>query len=115
MASTPYNWPLSLLSMAVIQYSPCTSDIFNMQLMSHTASLLSTSSLITVTPTAQNMAQPQMIRELVGLEVGLASIDINMHLPSHHLMCAHHVIREHHVKTLYLNHNRSSQHKYSWY
>ena len=54
-----------------------------MQLKSHTASLFSTSSLITVTPTIRNMAQLQMTRELVRLEVDLASVDINNSYATH--------------------------------
>ena len=51
--------------------------IFNIWLKSHTASLFYTSHLITFTPTTWNMAKPQMTRELVGLEVEFASVDIN--------------------------------------
>ena len=34
-----------------------------------------------------------------------------MHLPSHYLMHAHHLCGEYSVKTLYLSHCKSAQHK----
>ena len=50
--------------------------IFNMQFKSHTASLFSTFSLITVTQKTWNMTQPWMPRQLVGLEVKITTVDI---------------------------------------